>query len=95
MVDLNTSMAERSFLPEERAVLPAAGDLQSEYLSLMGKNVNVDTQAHSGRNTVPVYGQLSGVLKGPNGDLVLKITMGSETHYIAQSKIIDLRVTAY
>lgn len=77
-------------LSSEKAKLPTAPDLQSEYASLIGKNVLL-AMPRPGHSSYSVSGELTAVLKGLNGDLVLKVDSGTMIHFVAQSKISELR----
>ncbi len=97
--DLNTSLKPEPFVPNEQAVLPIAADLASEYASWVGQKVYVKTPGYHGADTI--NGDLLGLLKGANGEIVLKIRATNEwstvrdgervlipsIHLIPQSKI--------
>ncbi len=97
--DLNTSLKPQAFVPQEKAVLPTAVDLASEYASWIGERVSVTRPGYKGSHTFTAT--LLDVLKGPNNDLILKLQHenawrddrgGSvpSIHLIAQSKLLEI-----
>lgn len=101
--ELNTSLKPTAVVPDGRAVLPIASDLASEYASWIGSRVSVKTPGYKGESDIS--GELLGVLKGAQGEVVLKVRATDRwsivdenerreyvpsLHLIPQSKILSV-----